>query len=550
MRRWAAALALATPMLATYTPTIAQTSSTNLARSVADALRRDPALATPLLGSVTLPDTAADLPAFAAMPGAQDVSIRWQSSDPSILSDTDRGGGDDVIRKGAVRRDARDHRVRLTARITAPGVRPVVVPFDLRVPARPTRDPMTAYLFVYFTANTIEGEKIRFATSDGNNALQWKALNDAQPILESTMGTRGLRDPFILRSAEGDRFYLLATDLSAARTGWDKATENGSQYLEVWESTDLIHWGQQRHVKVNTPAAGMTWAPEAHYDPTIDAYVVYWTSTLFDDPAHKRNDGNGAQILTSTTRDFRHFTTPRPWFKAADLPFLVKDKGMIDSTVLKDGDYYYRFTKVSEASGCPSSDIMGQRSRSLRATTASGAWETIDRCIGRRAGTPEVEGPSVFAANPGDTSGFRYFLWVDDYGGKGYIPLATNSLTPPIRWTYPKDFHLPASPRHGSVLSITARERDALAARWNRALLVTAIAPVSVTLPDARAAIALPATVEATFADGHVAPVGVTWQAPDRSRLKRAGDSVTIRGQLANSAATPAIAQVRVGPAR
>ncbi|WP_409529615.1 hypothetical protein [Sphingomonas sp.] len=56
--------------------------------------------------------------------------------------------------------------------------------------------------------------------------------------------------------------------------------------------------------------------------------------------------------------------------------------------------------------------------------------------------------------------------------------------------------------------------------------------------------------MEATFADGHVAPVGVTWQAPDRSRLKRAGDSVTIRGQLANSAATPAIAQVRVGPAR
>ncbi|MFH8654816.1 hypothetical protein ACH37Y_19160, partial [Sphingomonas paucimobilis] len=31
----------------------------------------------------------------------------------------------------------------------------------------------------------------------------------------------------------------------------------------------------------------------------------------------------------------------------------------------------------------------------------SGAWEVIDRCIGRRAGTPEVEGPSVFAANPG-----------------------------------------------------------------------------------------------------------------------------------------------------
>ncbi len=38
-------------------------------------------------------------------------------------------------------------------------------------------------------------------------------------VLESHEGTRGLRDPFIMRSAEGDRFFLLATDLSTGRTG-------------------------------------------------------------------------------------------------------------------------------------------------------------------------------------------------------------------------------------------------------------------------------------------------------------------------------------------
>jgi hypothetical protein len=174
---------------------------------------------------------------------------------------------------------------------------------------------MVAYLFVYFTGDSIEGEKLRFAVSDGNNALQWRDLNDARPILESTMGTRGLRDPFILRSAEGDRFFLLATDLSVGRTGWGHATDDGSQYLEIWESTDLVHWGEQRHLKVNTPMAGMTWAPEASYDPSIQAYIVYWTSTLFRDAAHKQGDGHGPQILMSTTRDFRHFTTPQPWFQ-------------------------------------------------------------------------------------------------------------------------------------------------------------------------------------------------------------------------------------------
>ncbi len=407
---------------------------------------------------------------------------------------------------------------------------------------------MVAYLFVYFTGDSIEGEKLRFAVSDGNNALQWRDLNDAQPVLESTMGTRGLRDPFILRSAEGDRFFLLATDLSVGRTGWGHATDDGSQYLEIWESTDLVHWGEQRHVKVNTPMAGMTWAPEASYDPSIQAYIVYWTSTLFRDAAHKQGDGHGPQILMSTTRDFRHFTTPQPWFKAADLPFLAKDKGMIDTTILKDGKDYYRFTKVTEQSGCPSADIMGQKSRSLRASMASGAWTVIDRCIGRRAGTPEVEGPSAFAANPGDVSGFRYFLWVDNYGGVGYIPLATNTLKGKIRWSYPASFRLPASPRHGSVLSITASERDALVAKWNRALLVTAVEPVRVAMTAN--APALPRTVTVRFADGHQEAVGVTWDKVDWARLRRKGGSVTVTGRLANSSATPAIATISASSTR
>ena len=467
-------------MPAAPTPPVAVPAddATALAHRVADAIRRDPALTAPIWGSITLPDTAADLATTSDDPQARLVTIGWRSSAPAILSDRDRGRGEDRVRKGVVHRGPTDRQVRLTATVTAPGAAPIMVPLDLTVlaAAAPRPADMSAYMFVYFHSDTVEGEKLRFAVSDGNNALRWRELNGARPVLESSKGTMGLRDPFILRSAEGDRFFLLATDLSVGRSGWGGATDKGSHYLEIWESTDLVHWSEQRHVKVNLPQAGMTWAPEATYDPTIQAYVVYWTSTLFTDASHRTSDGNGPQILISTTRDFRHFTPPRPWFKAADLPFLVKDKGMIDSTVLKDGADYYRFTKVSEVSGCPSSDIMGQRSRTLRATGHSGAWRTIDRCIGRKAGTPEVEGPSAFVANPGDTSGFRYFLWVDNYGGVGYIPLATRSLRGTIRWTYPKDFRLPASPRHGSVLSITARERDALVARWSPAAPISGAA--------------------------------------------------------------------------
>ncbi|MEG3089896.1 family 43 glycosylhydrolase [Sphingomonas sp. PB1R3] len=500
--------------------------------AIAQALRGDPAFAAPIRGNITLPDNASALTGLPRNADTAAARIAWHSSNPAVISDTDRGRGADVVRKGVVMRGAVDQRIRLTATVSLPGHRPLAVPVDVVVQAKPTAPPPpSAYMFVYFTGNTIDGEKLRFAVSDGNNALQWKTLNDAQPILESAEGTRGLRDPFIMRSAEGDRFFLLATDLSTGRTGWDRSTSQGSRYLEIWESTDLIHWGKQRHVRVNLPNAGMTWAPEATYDPMIGAYVVYWTSTMYKDAAHRIEDGNGPQILRATTRDFRTFSAPVPWFKAADVPGAVKAKGMIDATVLKDGDRYYRFTKVSDAEGCPSSDILAQASPSLRADGASGAWTIIDRCIGRRSGTPEVEGPTVFRANPGDTSGFRYFLWVDDYGGVGYIPLATHSLQGKIRWTYPRQFNLPKSPRHGTVLAITAAERDALATRWDRA------DPDTTTLADrwivapvlaSGSRLPVPAGYKAVWrADGRVVPDGVLTNTVTQARVIRLEGTLT-----------------------
>jgi hypothetical protein len=517
-----------------------------LARAVADAISADPALSGPVRGSLSLPATGADVESISSRSGASSAVVTWSSSNEAVITSADKGTAPNVIAMGSVTRPTADTSVTLTATVTVPGAQPVTRTLTRTVLAAVpvAASDLDAYMFAYFTGDNVDGEKIRFATSDGNNSLQWKTLNDAQPVLTSTNGTKGLRDPFILRSKEGDRFFLLATDLSVGTSGWGGSTDRGSRYLEIWESTDLVNWGEQRHIEVNLPNAGMTWAPEATYDPTIDAYVVYWTSTLFADDARTQPDGNGPQILTSITRDFRDFTTPQPWFKAGDLSTLSKGNGLIDSTVLKEGDQYYRFTKATENSGCPSPDIIGQKSTDLRATTASGAWSLIDTCIGRNAGTPEVEGPEIFKANEGDRAGYKYFLWVDNYGGRGYIPLGTNSLEGDIQWTIPSSFSLPASPRHGSILAITAKERDALAAKWNPSLLVTSVDPVSASVQAGATIVALPATVQATFKDGHRETVAVTWNPADLSSLKKAGDTVQVRGQLANSAATPAIATI------
>ncbi len=163
---------------------------------------------------------------------------------------------------------AGDADVTLTATVTV-GEATATRVIELTVREAPAPAAYEGYAFSYFTGNSIAGEKIYFAASRGNDALKWDELNNGQPELESTMGEMGLRDPFLIRSPEGDRFFLIATDLSIGRNGdWDRSQRQGSRYLEVWESTDLVNWSEQRHVLVSPETAGNTWAPEAYWDET------------------------------------------------------------------------------------------------------------------------------------------------------------------------------------------------------------------------------------------------------------------------------------------
>lgn len=313
-------------------------------------------------------------------------------------------------------------------------------------------DPLEAYVFAYFTGNSIEGEKIYLAASNGNDALSWAELNGGQPILTSTMGTKGLRDPFIMRSYDGTTFYVLATDLSiGSGTSWGDSVRFGSRYLEIWESKDLVTWSEQRHVLVSPPNAGNTWAPEAYYDDTIGQYVVFWASSLYEEADMDRTGATYHRMLYSTTTDFVTFSDTQIW----------QDAGMsrIDSTVIKSDNTFYRFTKDEGASGTGCSDIIQERSSNLRNTL--GSWTMVTSCIGNKAGTSAVEGPTVFKSNPGDVHGEKYYLFVDEYGGRGYIPLETADIANP-NWVVSSSYALPSSPRHGSVLPITAAERTSL----------------------------------------------------------------------------------------
>ncbi|MEU9171416.1 family 43 glycosylhydrolase [Streptomyces sp. NPDC048420] len=311
------------------------------------------------------------------------------------------------------------------------------------------------YLFAYFTGEgTADGEQIRYALSRGNDALHWRELNQGKPVLTSTTGEKGLRDPFVIRSPEGDKFYLIATDLRMYRNSsgsWDDVQRHGSRSIMIWESTDLVHWTDQRLVKVAPDNAGNTWAPEAYWDDSLGAYVVFWASKLYadDDPGHTGSTYN--KMLYATTKDFRTFSAPKVW----------DDPGysVIDSTVVKYKDTYYRYTKderdPTSSSPC-AKFITGEKSTSLTSTT----YDLVADCIGSGA-MDRGEGPTVFKSNTEK----KWYLFIDEYGGRGYVPFETTDLDSG-KWTASTNYQLPASPRHGTVLPVTQAEYDRLLAAY------------------------------------------------------------------------------------
>jgi hypothetical protein len=315
------------------------------------------------------------------------------------------------------------------------------------------RDEYEGYAFIYFVNNTLAGENIFMAASNGNDALSWTELNGDQAVLKSEYGTKGLRDPFVIRSHDGCKFYLMATDLSTADgISWDEASRHGSRYLEFWESEDLFNWSEQRHVLVSPETAGMSWAPEAYYDDELGTYLVYWASALYDETDTAHMGTTYTRVLYATTDDFVTFSEPLVW--------QGNGRSRIDSTVIKEGDTYYRFTKDQESwSGC--SDIIQEHSSNLSSQLDS--WTLDAACIGTIAGTQGVEGPSIIRSNPNDVSGEKFYLFVDEAGGRGYIPLETEDIANPD-WKISPQYNLPDSPRHGVVLPITKAELENLKA--------------------------------------------------------------------------------------
>jgi arabinoxylan arabinofuranohydrolase len=297
------------------------------------------------------------------------------------------------------------------------------------------------FLFVTFKGETTPmTEQVYFGQSrDGRH---WDALNGAEPVLVSELGEKGVRDPFILRSHDRQRFYLIVTDLSIHfNPSWERAVRRGSQSLVIWESDDLVHWSEPRLVKVAADYAGCTWAPEAVYDEETQDYLVFWAST-------NRSDNFSQQrIWASRTRDFKTFGTP--------FVYIDKSHHVIDTDIVRDGGRYYRFSKDEKFKAITlevSDNLMG-------------AWQDVPQFS--LASLVGYEGPQCFLLEPAAPGKPPTWCLLLDYYSKseGYKPYLSHDLASG-QFTPASDFSFPFRFRHGSVLPITAVEFERLKAAY------------------------------------------------------------------------------------
>jgi hypothetical protein len=304
------------------------------------------------------------------------------------------------------------------------------------------------YLFVYFIGNQKSEEAIRFAISmDG---YHYFALNHNEPVVNSSVisETGGVRDPHILRSADGKTFYMVATDMVSAN-GW-----NSNRGMVLLKSKDLIHWSsafinfQKRYA--NQDSLLRVWAPQTIYDDVAKKYMVYFSLKYGSKPDKiyyvYANDG---------FTDFEG--EPKQLFFSPD------NAACIDGDIEKKDDKYYLFFKTEDR--IPGIKI------AVSKTLTSGYALQSDEYVQQT--TLPVEGAGTFKLN--DSSG--YILMYDMYTSGRYQ--FTKSTDLKNFKVIDQEVTMNFKPRHGAVMPVTIKEINKLVSRYMSvdAVLQTAQGP-------------------------------------------------------------------------
>lgn len=419
----------------TFTVTVSPASSADeLAQADLDALSI--LNANDIRGNVTLAQTGS----------INDAAITWSASPAGVITTQTTG----QKAPGVVTRGATDTTVTLTATVAGTNASRALVVTVKATPQNLDTDYTAGYLWTHFAVES-SYEKIFFGYSaDG---LHWEKLNQNKSILASLSSDLGVRDPQLVRSPDGDKYWILGTDLhaeggGAGGSGWDQL--NASQDILVWESTDLVNWSEPRVVFAGFDYAGCVWAPEAYYDETTGDYYVYWSAR---DQRDNGTDNWALRVYMTRTRDFQTFTTPVVWLDENDPANGADGPNIIDTTIAKEGNTYYRFS---------TSDW---RTVVDTATSLAGPWtRVIARGQESAHGLPSrIEGLTVYQLPDG-----RWAVMGDN---GGYVAatadtLASLEFTSLSAGSGANQYSFEQRFRHGSVIRLSQAEEDRLLAAY------------------------------------------------------------------------------------
>lgn len=324
----------------------------------------------------------------------------------------------------------------------------------------------TSYLFAFFSNNTPEGEQIRYAISD--DGFNYTSLNDGNPVVgsDSISLKHSIRDPHIMRAEDGKTFYMVLTDMRSSE-GWQS-----NDGLILMKSTDLIHW---QHTAIDFPTRfpnlpgfdrdnlHAVWAPQTIWDPVAKKYMIYYSIGRHDweyETNDKNRDGSTFYqpyfkiFYSYANEDFTDITEPKLLFDFG--------KASIDGDIVydeKNKEYVLFFKdegrKVNNPLGPEGKWLTRQGVMRATSHTVTGPYTVEWRHL-QKPGQFPVEGSSVFKLIDSD----EYILMYDCYAN-GHYQFCKGDLK---SFTYVTDTPTKGNftPRHGSVIPITKKERERL----------------------------------------------------------------------------------------
>ncbi|MEV6304466.1 glycoside hydrolase family 43 protein [Actinoplanes sp. NPDC051861] len=283
------------------------------------------------------------------------------------------------------------------------------------------------YAMAYFKESpTMSGASYRVHLAVSADGLNWTPLNQNNPVATPTLGSGGLRDPFILRKQTGG-FVVLATDLN----GTDWAYQ--SQYLHVWDSTDLRSFTGYRLLKVHSLATH-AWAPEAVWDPARGQYAVVYSAVV----------GGHNVLMVNWTSDFVTASAPQTFF----------DPGYdaIDGNFVTVGGVNYMYYKNNT-----NSTLLGARSSTFNPSSFNVYTGSISPGRG-------VEAPQIVKSNTSDV----WYMWGDTWSPNGRFFCWQTTNVAGGSWSLLNDrlYTQPLNSKHLGITPITTAEMSALTTRW------------------------------------------------------------------------------------